>query len=131
MMRRPVGGEDRRPAPQSSSSGGKQVKPAPRVKQCHRWQGVQRTDEEAKRVVSKAVGGNVEMSGAPLRIEDSERSSIKQTSRSAGQYDQGSNTYADELAAEIEASRSRSRSRSPATGSGRHSSGGDVVVDFF
>lgn len=137
MMRRPIqhdysdalsGGsagreKDRRAAP--SSSGGKQVRPAHRVNHCQRWQGVQRTDEQAKQVVGKAVGGMTAQSNTALRIEDHAKSAIRSTPK---QKRDGEDVIGD-LAEELERDRSRSRSRSKEDSPAR--SAPDVVVDFF
>lgn len=132
MRRRPLG--DDREAPRGGpvktlNSSDHQVRPAKRLGNTNRWQGIQKTDEDAKKVVGKAVGGSVEANGAPLRVEDSDRSALR---RGRGRGEE------DDLPARAAASKSRSRSSS---GSGKFDweSGdgdgdgetGEVVVDFF
>lgn len=116
-----------------------QVRPAPRIKHMSRWQGVQRTDEEAKKVVSKAVGGNVELSGAPLRVEDTDKAAAKKAQVAADDGEEHEDLAA-RIAASVSRSRSKSsyRSRSPKRRQRRSRSSpspsaepAEVVVDFF
>lgn len=123
------------------NSRAQQVRPAPRLGGVQRWQGVQRSDEDAKKIVGKAVGGNVEASGAPLRVEDSDRSSKRRKPR-VDEDDGGD--LAARIAASVSRSRSRSRSRSlsrsrarqkrsrsPASSPDDLGGSSEVVVDFF
>lgn len=105
------------------SSSGAQARPAKRLGGAGRWQGVQRTDDEAKRVVGKALGGNVQDNAAPLRIEEHEKSVLKRKGGRAKDDD-------DDQSSSGSRSRSRSRSHSPAE-KGKAVEGPEVVVDFF
>mmetsp|Transcript_111235 Transcript_111235/g.321621 ORF Transcript_111235/g.321621 Transcript_111235/m.321621 type:complete len:377 (+) Transcript_111235:124-1254(+) len=126
LMRRVDTGGSGRAVPLNSSSG--QVKPAPRLRQCHKWQGVQRTDEDAQKVVSRALGGcAVDTTATARRVEDSEVSALRRKGDCAAKADD----VFDDLAERIErAERSRSRSRSRSS-AGDGEPAGDVVVDYF
>jgi len=154
MRRRQLGGGDGycEAAPGLNRGGGRvttlnssqgQVRPSKRQGGVTNWQGVQKTDEDAKKVVAKAVGGNVENSGAPLRVEDSELSAMRRQKKK----DEGDD-IADRIARSISRSRSRSRSGSksdeeqgkfaweesgsePASPVAKDGDAGEVVVDFF
>eukprot|EP00927_Polykrikos_kofoidii_P064917 TRINITY_DN60725_c0_g1_i1.p1 TRINITY_DN60725_c0_g1~~TRINITY_DN60725_c0_g1_i1.p1 ORF type:complete len:391 (-),score=82.05 TRINITY_DN60725_c0_g1_i1:44-1165(-) len=99
------------------NNSAKQVRPAPRARQHNKWQGVQTTDEDAQRVVSKSFGGSTIGQGAPIRLEPREAST-------AGGKASDESVW-DDLADRIEAdAASRSPSPEPKAGS-------EVVVDFF
>lgn len=127
MMRR-TADSDRSGKVTTVNSSSQQVKPAPRVRQCHKWQGVQRSDKEAARVVAKAIGGDADRK--LHRIDGGEMGSkVPSSSKKTEDFD---------LRIAVSVSRSRSRSRSPRTRrspsrSPKHESGEgkEVVVDFF
>jgi len=148
---RPQGGFRGERGGTTLNSGSMQVRAAPRLGGAGRYQqGVQKSDEEAKRIVAKAVGGAVEASGF-VRIEDSGTSHTgpaKTGDRAGKRSSKGEAATWDTLEADIAdgaASRSRSRSRDSggsgefawqSPGRSRSSSpaaatGSGVVVDFF
>lgn len=156
LMRRPTGGADDR----GRKGGGKittlnssshQVRPARRVKHNEKWQGVQMSDADAKKIAGKAVGGqSADPEKGLRRIEDSERSILRKAaepkrdgvdvaadvaralSRSRSRSPGGDSEESGDGARPAWASPSRSRSRSPvAATSVSGGGGGDVVVDFF
>eukprot|EP00929_Paragymnodinium_shiwhaense_P001626 TRINITY_DN101864_c0_g1_i1.p1 TRINITY_DN101864_c0_g1~~TRINITY_DN101864_c0_g1_i1.p1 ORF type:complete len:367 (-),score=102.98 TRINITY_DN101864_c0_g1_i1:54-1154(-) len=99
-----------------------QVKPASRVKHNSKWQGVQRTDEEAQRIVGKALGGDTEARSAPKRLDDGGTGSLAAVRKK----EKGPDVY-DDIDDAIKRA-DRSRSRSPL---GKNEETGEVVVDFF
>lgn len=154
MMRRPE--NDRRGAGKAISNHPReqQVKPAHRVRQCAKWQGVQRSDEEAQKIVGKAFGGEER---GMIRLDTGGSGSKAALKKKKDEGDSAADIV-------FSPSRSRSRSRSseprrdappkeaprpdrradprlvrlaarngspPAAASGGDKAGQEVVVDFF
>eukprot|EP00418_Pyrodinium_bahamense_P020378 CAMPEP_0179107956 /NCGR_PEP_ID=MMETSP0796-20121207/50266_1 /TAXON_ID=73915 /ORGANISM="Pyrodinium bahamense, Strain pbaha01" /LENGTH=383 /DNA_ID=CAMNT_0020806021 /DNA_START=56 /DNA_END=1204 /DNA_ORIENTATION=- len=111
------------------NSSSQQVRSSKRLRKFDQWQGVQRTDEDAVRVVGRALGGashDAQQVAKPLRLEDlRERGAAAKRDRSP---------FAGGAVAHLPSSPSRSRSRSleapSATGEGVDGGGGTLEVDF-
>eukprot|EP00435_Cladocopium_sp_Y103_P063304 s895_g24.t2 len=112
------------------NSSSQQCRPSKRHAGMKRWQGVQRTDEEAKEVVEKAlgscaVGGEVpkrmEPSGGGKRNRSPSPLAVSSPSGSDGEKEDG----------KFEAAWMDSDDEREAAKLNQKPSGGDIVVDFF
>lgn len=112
------------------NSSSQQCKPSKRHGGMKRWQGVQRTDEEAKEIVEKALGScAVGQTSAPIRIEPGP--SRTKRNRSPSPVVAPSSPSEDPEDDKFEAAWMDSGDEREAAKLNEKPSGGDVVVDFF
>jgi len=109
------------------NSSSQQVRSSKRLRKFDNWKGVQRSDEDAVRVVGRALGGSRETlaNKKPKRVEDLRASEKKVRNKS-------SSSSSPERASSASGSRSTSPEQTaPTAGEAPQRDGAQVVVDFF
>eukprot|EP00434_Breviolum_minutum_P007307 symbB.v1.2.006450.t1/scaffold384.1/size215671/23 len=109
------------------NSSSQQCRPSKRHAGMKRWQGVQRSDEEAREVVEKALG-SCAVGGAPKRMEPTTSKRTRSPSPLAPSSPSGSDAEKD---GKFEAAWMDSDDEREAEKLNTKPSGGDIVVDFF
>jgi len=112
------------------NSSSQQCKPSKRHAGMKRWQGVQRSDEEAREVVEKALGSCAVGGEVPKRIEPS-GTGKRNRSPSPLAVSSPSGSDGEKEDGKFEAAWMDSDDEREAAKLNQKPSGGDIVVDFF
>eukprot|EP00913_Durusdinium_trenchii_P011451 g10753.t1 len=113
------------------NNSSQQCRPSKRHAGMKRWQGVQRSDEEAKEIVEKALGSCAVGGEAPKRMEPSQTSNKRNRSPSPVLGLSSPSGSEKEDDGKFEAAWMDSDDEREASKLNQKPSGGDIVVDFF